>query len=57
MREAEIRKIPYIIVVGDKEIENQTISVRKSGKKDLGSFTVDDFIKRITKENFAREDI
>jgi len=56
MREAELKKVPYIVVVGDREIENKTISVRKSGKKDLGSFTVNDFINRVSDENIRRID-
>ena len=57
MREAELRKIPYIVVIGDKEVQNKTISVRKGGKKDLGSFLVDDFIKRVVEENIQRKNI
>ena len=57
MREAEVKKIPYIVVIGDREVENKTISVRKSGKKDLGSFSIDDFIDRVVEENTKRKDV
>ncbi|MDD3386490.1 MAG: threonine--tRNA ligase [Candidatus Pacebacteria bacterium] len=45
IRAGEMEKIPYLIVVGDKEIENKTISVRQRGKIDLGEMTIDDFSK------------
>ena len=40
-----MEKIPYLIVVGDKEIENKTLSVRQRGKIDLGEMTIEDFSK------------
>jgi threonyl-tRNA synthetase len=48
IREAELQKIPYILVVGDKEIKNKTISVRERGKGDLGAMTLKNFIEKIT---------
>ncbi len=57
MREAEVKKIPYILVVGDKEVKDMSVSVRKGGKGDLGKFSVDEFINRVVKENNTREDI
>ncbi|MCR4284311.1 MAG: threonine--tRNA ligase [Parcubacteria group bacterium] len=50
IRTAEIKKIPYIIVVGGKEEENKTISVRSKEKGDEGAIEVDKFIDTITKE-------
>lgn len=44
IREASINKIPYIIVVGEKEASNETISVRERGKGDLGSFRLAEFL-------------
>lgn len=49
IREATTQKIPYIITVGDKEIKNNTISVRKRGNDDLGEMSINDFIKIINK--------
>jgi len=49
IREATTEKIPYIITVGDKEIKNNTISVRKRGNEDLGEMSINDFIKIINK--------
>ena len=50
IRDAEVSKIPYIIIVGEREENEQKISVRQHGGKDLGSITVDELIKMITKE-------
>lgn len=50
LREAQLEKVPYMIVVGDKDIENNTISVRSRKKGDMGSMSIDDFIDIITKE-------
>lgn len=48
IREAETKKIPYMIVLGDKEKENRNISLRKHGKGDLGKFELKEFIKKVT---------
>ena len=45
LREAQLEKIPYMLVVGDKEAEEGTVSVRKRGFGDQGSMAADDFIK------------
>jgi threonyl-tRNA synthetase len=50
MREAEVKKIPYIVVIGQKEIETDTISVRKGGGKDMGSLSMGRFINLIKEE-------
>jgi len=47
IRAGEMEKIPYLIVVGDREKENGTISVRQRGKIDLGEMSIDDFIKSL----------
>ncbi len=49
IREAEMQKIPYILVVGDKEISSNAVGVRERGKGDLGIITLDNFIKNICK--------
>ena len=43
IREAQLHKIPYMLLVGDKEIENGTVSVRKRGEGDIGARDVDSF--------------
>ncbi len=50
IRGAEMKKIPYIIVVGGKEEENKTISVRSREKGDEGAITLDKFTEKIKKE-------
>jgi threonyl-tRNA synthetase len=43
IRDAEIQKIPFMIIVGEKEESHQTISVRKQGGDDLGTISVESF--------------
>lgn len=50
IREAEVNKIPYMVIIGDKEVENQTLSVRHKGEGDLGSMTLDEFRDRLLHE-------
>lgn len=50
LREAQLEKVPYMIVVGDKDIENGTVSVRSRKKGDMGSMSIDEFIKLIVEE-------
>ncbi len=54
MRESEVKKIPYIVVIGNREVEEETLSVRKGGGKDQGSFTYDNFVDLLEKEVKAR---
>jgi len=44
IREAEAKKIPYIVVVGDREVASSTVSVRQRGRKDLGSMDIEQLI-------------
>ena len=41
IREGQLQKIPYMLVVGDKEVESRTVSVRKRGEGDIGSRSAD----------------
>jgi threonyl-tRNA synthetase len=50
IREGEIRKVPYMLVVGDKEVEAGEVSVRRHREGDLGSSSVDAFAARIADE-------
>ena len=50
IRDAELEKIPYILVVGDKEQDSESVAVRPHGKKDTGMVSVEEFIKLTTKE-------
>lgn len=50
IREGQIQKIPYLLVVGDKEIELNSVAVRQRGKGDIGSQAVEEFIGKVTGE-------
>ncbi|MFC6101781.1 threonine--tRNA ligase [Olivibacter domesticus] len=50
IRDAEVKKIPYMLIVGEKEVENGTVSVRKHGEGDLGNMTIETFSKQLTEE-------
>ncbi len=50
IREAQLQKIPYMLVIGDKEVEEGTVSVRKRGQGDIGAMAVEDFLNKILKE-------
>jgi len=50
IRDAELMKIPYMLIVGEKEEAEGTVSVRKHGQGDLGTFNLNDFINHITEE-------
>ena len=44
IREAQMQKIPYMLVVGDRDVENNTVSVRTRGGEDLGAMSLDAFL-------------
>ena len=50
IRDAETSKIPYMLIVGEKEKNNKTVSIRMHGGKDVGNFDLDYFITLIKKE-------
>jgi threonyl-tRNA synthetase len=50
IRDAEVSKIPYMLIVGEKEEEEGTVSVRKHGEGDLGTFTIEEFVSLVKKE-------
>lgn len=50
IREAQLEKIPYILVVGDKEVEARTVAVRKRGEGDIGAQETNGFITQILDE-------
>jgi threonyl-tRNA synthetase len=50
IRDAEVMKVPYMIIIGEKEAENGTVSVRKHKEGDLGTFTIEEFTDLIRKE-------
>ncbi len=50
IREAQLEKVPYMLVVGEKEVEGELVSVRSRSEGDLGQLTLDDFKARLLKE-------
>ncbi|MHB1143853.1 MAG: threonine--tRNA ligase [Thiobacillus sp.] len=55
IREHSLQKLPYQVVVGDKEMETGVVSVRARGNQDLGQFGLDDLITRLKAETLARQ--
>ncbi|UWV47930.1 threonine--tRNA ligase [Acetivibrio thermocellus] len=47
IREAQLEKVPYMLVIGDKEMENRTVAVRSRKDGDLGPMRLEDFVNRI----------
>ncbi|MGD9907110.1 MAG: His/Gly/Thr/Pro-type tRNA ligase C-terminal domain-containing protein, partial [Mesotoga sp.] len=50
IREAQLMKVPYMIIVGDREKEDGTISVRLRSEKDLGSIALQEFMDKLSQE-------
>ncbi len=50
IRDNQMRKIPYMLIVGEKEEKNGEVSVRKSGEGDLGSMKIANFAAHLTEE-------
>ncbi|OIO99910.1 MAG: threonine--tRNA ligase [Bacteroidetes bacterium CG2_30_32_10] len=50
IRDAELQRIPYMIILGEKEEAEGNISIRKQGEGDLGTFTIEEFVKMINIE-------
>lgn len=49
IRDAEMQKIPFMLIVGEKEMESNTLSIRQKGKGDIGVMNTPDFIKLVNK--------
>ncbi len=54
IRFAEVDKIPYTLIVGDKEVESNTVSVRKHKEGDLGCMDIDSLVNRLNQEVRSR---
>ncbi|QID33546.1 threonine--tRNA ligase [Pampinifervens florentissimum] len=50
VRDAELQKIPYVVVVGDKEVEGKSLSVRSKKEGNLGSMTLEQFLSMLTEK-------
>jgi len=55
IREGEIQKIPYLLVVGDKEMKSNSVRVRQRNKGDIGMIKFNKFLEKITKEKSAKK--
>jgi threonyl-tRNA synthetase len=55
IREHSLQKLPYLLVVGDKEMEAHAVSVRARGNQDLGQLGLDDFIARLNNDIQTRQ--
>ncbi|KPK37623.1 MAG: threonyl-tRNA synthetase [Gammaproteobacteria bacterium SG8_47] len=54
IREHTLQKVPYLLVVGDRELENRTVAVRTRSGKDLGAIAIDEFAERLGAEIASR---
>ncbi len=54
IREAQLQKIPYMLIIGDKEVENEALTVRTRKGENLPLITVEDFIARVQEEISAK---
>jgi threonyl-tRNA synthetase len=50
IRESEISKVPYMLILGEKEAQNETVSLRKHQKGDIGSFAIEIVVDQLNKE-------
>lgn len=50
IRDNELKRIPYLLIIGEKEVESETIAVRKQGEGDKGTMKIDEFVDFIEKE-------
>ncbi len=50
IRDNELKRIPFLLIVGEKEAENDTVAVRKQGKGDIGMMTFEEFVNFVNSE-------
>lgn len=55
IRESQLQKIPYMLLMGDKDIEGNCVSVRKRGEGDIGAMGVDEFVEMAAKQIESKE--
>ena len=56
IREAQVKKIPYALVIGDQEMQDGNVTLRKYGEKDSQTMSVDDFIKLVQDKIASKEE-
>lgn len=57
IRDTELLKVPYMLVIGEKEVNENKVAVRRHGKGDIGTKDLDDFMNEIKKEIFERSSL
>ncbi len=57
IREAQLEKVPYMLVLGEQEQSSAAVSVRKRGSGDAGAMSIAEFVRQIVGENAARNDV
>ena len=50
IREAQLQKVPYMLILGEKEVEAEAVGVRVRGKGDVGAMSFEEFVKRLEEE-------
>ena len=50
IRDNELKKIPYLLIVGENEMNSNSVSVRLQGQGDMGSMTIEEFVQKINEE-------
>jgi threonyl-tRNA synthetase len=54
IRDAQLQKIPYMVVLGDKELEEEKVAVRERKQGDIGQMTLAEFKEMITEQKLLR---
>jgi threonyl-tRNA synthetase len=54
IREHSMRRVPYLIIIGDKELESRTVSLRTQKGEDLGLFSLSELVDKLTAEVTSR---
>ena len=57
IREAQLQKVPYMLVVGEKEAAENQVAVRSRDKGEMGSMSLNDFVSMVVKEDEERVNI
>jgi threonyl-tRNA synthetase len=55
IREAQLQKVPYVIIIGNNEVESGAVSLRARGGVDLGSMSVDEMVNKLVVENATKK--
>jgi threonyl-tRNA synthetase len=50
IRDAQLEKVPYMLVIGGREVDSQTVAVRQRNEQDLGAIKVDEFIAKVKEQ-------